>query len=123
MGGVLEFAVLVLLVGAIVLLLAPKIMGRRRPGGSGGFGGGGGQLTPGTLLVTGVSAGPDSDGSQYVTLTGVINGMKNLPASFTPGRRLGPGLDETIEMMQRLVDEQRLAEPESVRKKATQLSD
>ena len=77
MGGVLEFAVLVLLVGAIVLLLAPRIMGRRRPGGSGGFGGfggGGGQLTPGTLLITGVSAGPDSDGSQYVTITGVING-------------------------------------------------
>src|SRR3954451_20767997 len=73
MGGVLEFAVLVLLVGAIVLLLAPRIMRRRGPGGFGG-GGGGGQLAAGTRLVTGVSAGPDSDGSQYVTITGVING-------------------------------------------------
>ncbi|MDT5337585.1 MAG: hypothetical protein QOD90_3090 [Mycobacterium sp.] len=71
MGGVLEFVVLLLLVGAIVLLLAPRIMRRRGPA---GFGGGGGQLAPGTLLVTGVSAGPDSDGSQYVTITGVING-------------------------------------------------
>jgi hypothetical protein len=70
MGGVLEFAVLLLLVGAIVLLLAPRIMRRRGPGGLGG----GGQLASGTLLVTGVSAGPDSDGSQYVTITGVING-------------------------------------------------
>ena len=65
---------LLLLVGAIVLLLAPRIMGRRGPGGSRGPGGPGGQLAPGTLLVTGVSAGPDSDGSQYVTITGVING-------------------------------------------------
>lgn len=64
---------LLLLIGAIVLLLAPRIMGRR--GGAGGRGGGGGaQMAPGTLLVTGVSAGPDSDGSQYVTITGVING-------------------------------------------------
>jgi hypothetical protein len=73
MGGVWEFAVLLLLVGAIVLLVAPRIMGRRGPGGFGG-GGGGGQPAPGTLLVTGVSAGPDSDGSQFVTITGVING-------------------------------------------------
>jgi hypothetical protein len=65
-----EFAVLLLLVGGIVLLVAPRMMGRR----GGGGGRGGGQLAPGTLLVTGVSAGPDSDGSQYVTITGVING-------------------------------------------------
>ena len=36
--------------------------------------GGGGQNTSGTLLVTGVSAGAESDGSQFVTITGVING-------------------------------------------------
>ncbi|HYO04073.1 MAG TPA: hypothetical protein VET27_20275 [Mycobacterium sp.] len=68
MGGVWEIAVLLLLVGGIVLLLAPRMMGRRGPGGPGG------QLAHGTLLITGVSSGPDSDGSQYVTITGVING-------------------------------------------------
>jgi hypothetical protein len=31
-------------------------------------------MAPGTLLVTGVSAGAESDGSQFVTITGVING-------------------------------------------------
>lgn len=31
-------------------------------------------MAPGTLLITGVSGGADSDGSQFVTLTGVING-------------------------------------------------
>lgn len=82
MVGVWEFAVLLLLVGGIVLLLAPRIMGRRRLGGaggpggfgSGGFGGPGAGLAHGTLLITGASAGPDSDGTQFVTITGVING-------------------------------------------------
>ena len=31
-------------------------------------------MAHGTLLITGVSSGPDSDGSQNVTITGVING-------------------------------------------------
>ncbi|MDX6742147.1 cytochrome P450 [Actinocorallia sp. A-T 12471] len=47
--------------------------------------------------------------------TGVINGMKNLPATFTPGRRIGDGLNETIARMQEICDEQRLAEPVTVR--------
>ena len=51
----------------------------------------------------------------YETI-GVINGMRHLPATFTPGPRLGPGLDETIETLQRVCDEQRLAEPVTVRK-------
>ena len=38
---------------------------------------------------------------------GVINGMKHLPATFTPGARLGPSLDETIVYWQNVVDEQR----------------
>lgn len=41
--------------------------GRQSPGGRG-------QDTSGTLLVTGVSAGAESGGSQFVTITGVING-------------------------------------------------
>ncbi|MCV7133340.1 hypothetical protein H7J06_10125 [Mycobacterium hodleri] len=75
-----EILVLLLVVGGLVLLVGPRIMGRRGPGGSrgpgglGGPGGRGGQYAPGTLLVTGVSAGAASDGSQFVTITGVING-------------------------------------------------
>jgi hypothetical protein len=42
---------------------------------------------------------------------GVIQGMRQLPATFTPGPRLGPGLDETLAALQTLADEQRLAEP------------
>jgi hypothetical protein len=42
---------------------------------------------------------------------GVIQGMRNLPATFTPGRRLGPSLDETLDHLQRICDEQGLAAP------------
>jgi hypothetical protein len=45
-----------------------------------------------------------------------VQGMQHLPASFTPGLRLGAGLDETIEAVQRARDEQNLAEPVTVRK-------
>jgi cytochrome P450 len=54
-------------------------------------------------------------GAVHYDTTGVINGMKKLPATFTPGPRLGAGLDETIERMQRICDEQGLAEPVTVR--------
>ena len=47
----------------------------------------------------------------YYDTTGVINGMKNLKATFTPGKRLGPNLAETIAAMQKVIDEQRIAEP------------
>ncbi|GAB2851392.1 cytochrome P450 [Actinocorallia aurea] len=53
----------------------------------------------------------------------IINGMKSLPATFTPGPRLGPGLAETIDRLQRLCDEQRLAEPVTVRKARARLDD
>ena len=61
-----EFGVLLLLIGAIAVLAAPRIM-RRRGVGSG--------WAQGTLLVTGVSPRPDDlTGVQYATITGVING-------------------------------------------------
>jgi len=44
--------------------------------------------------------------------------MRHLPATFTPGSRLGDGLDETVARMQVLCDEQRLAEPVTARKGA-----
>ena len=53
----------------------------------------------------------DPAGIVHYDTIGVINGIKNLPASFTPGPRRGPGLSETIESLQQLVDEQRLAAP------------
>ncbi|MEV5831658.1 cytochrome P450 [Spirillospora sp. NPDC052242] len=58
----------------------------------------------------------DPEGAVHYDTIGVINGMRKLPATFTPGERLGAGLDETIERMQRVCDEQRLAEPVTVRK-------
>ena len=57
----------------------------------------------------------DPAGAVHYQTIGVIQGMQHLPATFAPGRRLGPGLDETIETMQKICDEQRLAEPVTVR--------
>ena len=57
----------------------------------------------------------------YETI-GVIQGMQHLPATFTPGPRIGDGLDETIARMQGVCDEQRLAEPVTVRKGAANIS-
>lgn len=66
MGGVTEFLVLLLIIGAIVLLAGPWIRRRR---------GMGGDALQGTLLVTGVSPRPEGvTGEQFVTVTGVING-------------------------------------------------
>ncbi len=53
----------------------------------------------------------DPAGAKHYETIGVINGMQHLPATFTPGKRVGAGLDETIAAMQKVVDEQRLAEP------------
>jgi cytochrome P450 len=53
----------------------------------------------------------DPDSAVYYDTTGVINGMKNLKATFTPGKRLGPNLTETMAAMQKVIDEQRIAEP------------
>jgi cytochrome P450 len=63
----------------------------------------------------------DPAGAVHYDTTGVINGMKHLPATFTPGERLGPGLDETLEKLQRICDEQRLAEPVTRRKQVADL--
>ncbi|GAB89752.1 cytochrome P450 [Gordonia rhizosphera] len=57
----------------------------------------------------------DADQVVYYESVAVINGLVNLPATFTPGVRQGPGLVETIKRAQRIVDDQRLAE--SVTKK------
>jgi hypothetical protein len=60
----------------------------------------------------------DPAGAEHYETIGFIQGMKHLPATFTPGARIGDGLAETIARMQAACDEQRLAEPVTVRKGA-----
>lgn len=60
----------------------------------------------------------DPAGAVHYETIGVIQGMKHLPATFTPGPRLGPGLDATLEKLQRICDEQQLAAPITVHKAA-----
>jgi cytochrome P450 len=60
----------------------------------------------------------DPEGTVHYETIGVIQGMRHLPATFTPGQRLGAGLDETLEKLQRICDEQELARPITERKEA-----
>jgi hypothetical protein len=62
---VLQIVIMVVLIGALVAFAAPWIMRRR---------GAGADWVQGNLLVTGVSPRPDATGTQFVTITGVING-------------------------------------------------
>ncbi|MGW0173708.1 cytochrome P450 [Rhodococcus sp. NPDC003322] len=63
----------------------------------------------------------DPEGAVHYDTVGVIQGMRHLPATFTPGRRLGPGLDETLEKLQKICDEQQLAAPVTVRREAADI--
>jgi cytochrome P450 len=58
----------------------------------------------------------DPAGTVHYDTIGVIQGMRHLPATFTSGPRLGSGLDETIDKLQRICDEQGLARPITERK-------
>lgn len=60
----------------------------------------------------------DPEGTVHYDTIGVIQGMRHLPATFTPGRRLGHGLDETLDLLQKACDEQGLARPITERKEA-----
>jgi cytochrome P450 len=53
----------------------------------------------------------DPAGAVHYQTIGVIQGMRHLPATFTPGPKLGLGLDATLEKLQRICDDQRLAAP------------
>lgn len=53
----------------------------------------------------------DPEGTVHYPTIGVIQGMQHLPATFTPGKRLGSGLDETLDKLQRVCDEQGCARP------------
>ncbi len=60
----------------------------------------------------------DPDGTVHYDTIGVIQGMKHLPATFTPGPKLGPDLETTLEHLQRICDEQQLARPITERKES-----
>ncbi|UGQ11011.1 cytochrome P450 [Yinghuangia sp. ASG 101] len=68
-----------------------------------------------TMLTHVLDRMPDytcvAEGTVHYDTTGLINGMKHLPAIFTPGRRLGAGIDETLDALQKVCDEQGLAAP------------
>jgi len=57
-------------------------------------------------------------GAVHYETIGVIQGMRKLPATFTPGPKVGAGLDETLEKLQRICEEQGLARPITERKEA-----
>ena len=57
-------------------------------------------------------------GAVHYETIGVIQGMRKLPATFTPGKRVGAGLAETLDKLQRICDEQELARPVTERKEA-----
>jgi len=65
----------------------------------------------------------DPAGAVHYPTIGVIQGMQHLPATFTPGPRLGAPLDETLEVLQRACDEQRLAEPVTRRHREAEIPD
>ncbi|MGN5236921.1 cytochrome P450 [Rhodococcus sp. SJ-3] len=53
----------------------------------------------------------DVEGTVHYDTIGVIQGMRHLPATFTPGPRLGDNLEDTLKKLQKICDEQRLADP------------
>ncbi|MGE2731825.1 cytochrome P450 [Mycolicibacterium vaccae] len=53
----------------------------------------------------------DPAGTVHYDSIGVIQGMRHLPATFTPGAPRGPGVAATLPKLQRICDEQGLARP------------
>lgn len=53
----------------------------------------------------------DGERTIHYETIGNIQGMRSLPATFAPAPRVGAGLDETLEALQRLCDERELARP------------
>ena len=63
----------------------------------------------------------DPEGTVHYETIGVIQGMRHLPATFTPARRVGPGLAETLEKLQKVCEEQELARPITERREAAKI--
>ena len=64
-----------------------------------------------------------AEGTVHYDSIGIIQGMRQLPATFTPGKRLGPGVAETVRRLQIICDEQGLARPITELKAAARISD
>jgi len=63
----------------------------------------------------------DPEGTVHYETIGVIQGMRHLPATFTPGPRLGPGLDETLDKLQKNCEAKELARPITERKETARI--
>ena len=64
-----------------------------------------------------------AEGTVHYDSIGVIQGMRHLPATFTPGTRRGPGVAETVAKLQRICDEQGLARPITELKASAEISE
>ncbi|MDH6242722.1 cytochrome P450 [Mycobacterium sp. OTB74] len=53
----------------------------------------------------------DPDRTVHYDTIGTIQGMRQLPATFTPQPKSGAGLEETLDRLQHICEEQRLARP------------
>ncbi|KUH67680.1 cytochrome [Mycolicibacterium novocastrense] len=53
----------------------------------------------------------DPERTVHYDTIGTIQGMRHLPATFTPGKKSGAGLEETLDRLQRICEEQGLARP------------
>ncbi|KQY37161.1 cytochrome [Nocardia sp. Root136] len=60
----------------------------------------------------------DPETTVHYDTIGVIQGMRHLPATFTPGPRLGLGLDDTLVKLQKICDEEQLAAPVTAQRDA-----
>jgi cytochrome P450 len=65
----------------------------------------------------------DPDAAVHYDSIGVIQGMRHLPATFTPGQRSGAGVTETVQRLQRICDEQGLARPITEMKESARIPD
>ncbi|PQE01192.1 cytochrome P450 [Mycobacterium sp. EPG1] len=64
-----------------------------------------------------------AEGTVHYDSIGVIQGMRHLPAEFTPGPRLGAGVAETVAKLQKICDEQGLARPITELKDAARIEE
>jgi cytochrome P450 len=62
-------------------------------------------------------------GTVHYDSIGVIQGMRHLPATFSTGPRVGPGLTDTLTALQRACDEQGLARPITERKESADIGE
>jgi hypothetical protein len=65
----------------------------------------------------------DAEGAVHYDSVGVIQGMRHLPATFTPGERLGSGVTETVRKLQIVCNEQGLARPITEMKESAKIAD